>query len=77
MERSPPRIYKPEFRPEAVKLVQTTRTSVPRTANQLSIPKGNRDNWLRASRMGQLADVGKGQRLPTDPEFDSGEARSE
>ncbi len=66
MGRSPKGIYMPEFRSEAVKLVETTGMSVARAAKQLSTPKSGLDNWVRASRKGQLADVGKEQRLPTE-----------
>lgn len=69
MERSPKGIYTPEFRAEAVKLVETTGMSAARAAKQLSIPKSSLDNWVRASRKGQLADVGKRQRLPTELEL--------
>jgi transposase len=77
MERSPKGIYTPEFRAEAVKLVETTGMSVARTAKQLSIPKSSLDNWVRASRKGQLADVGKGQRLPTELELELARTRKE
>ena len=77
MERSPKGIYTPEFRAEAVKLVETTGMSVARAAKQLSIPKSSLDNWVRASRKGELADVGKGQRLPTELEFELARTRKE
>jgi len=77
MERSPKGIYTPEFRAEAVKLVETTGMSVARAAKQLSIPKSSLDNWVRASRKGQLADVGKGHRLPTELELELVRTRKE
>ncbi len=77
MERSPKGIYTPEFRSEAVKLVESTGISVARTAKQLSIPKSSLDNWVRASRKGQLADVGKRQRLPTELELELSRTRKE
>ena len=77
MERSPKGIYTPEFRAEAVKLVETTGMSVARAAKQLSIPKSSLDNWVRASRKGQLADVWKGQRLPTELELELARTRKE
>jgi transposase len=61
MERIPKGIYTPEFRAEAVKLVETTGLSVARAAKQLSMPKSSLDNWVRASREGKLAAVGKGR----------------
>jgi|GEM_PF-3807111 len=39
MERTPKGIYTPEFRAEAVKLVEATGMSVGRAAKQLSMPK--------------------------------------
>ena len=77
MERSPKGIYTPEFRAEAVKLVETTGMSVARAAKQLSIPKSSLDNWVRASRKGELADVGKGQLLPTELELELARTRKE
>jgi transposase len=44
---------------------------------KLSIPKSSLDNWVRASRKGQLADVGKGQRLPTELELELSRTRKE
>lgn len=77
MERTPKGIYTPEFRAEAVKLVETTGMSVARAAKQLSLPKSSLDNWVRASRKGKLADVGKGQRLPSELEMELSRARKE
>jgi transposase len=77
MERTPKGIYTPEFRAEAVKLVETTGMSVARAAKQLSLPKSSLDNWVRASRKGKLAEVGKGQRLPSELEMELSRARKE
>ena len=77
MERTPKGIYRPEFRAEAVKLVETTGMSVARAAKQLSLPKSSLENWVRASRKGKLADVGKGQRLPSELEMELSRARKE
>lgn len=63
-------LTRPESRAEAVKLVEATGLSVARAAKQLSMPKSSRDNWVRASREGKLAEVGKGQRLPSELELD-------
>lgn len=77
MERTPKGIYTPEFRAEAVKLVETTGMSVARAAKQLSLPKSSLDNWVRTSRKGKLAEVGKGQRLPSELEMELARARKE
>ncbi len=77
MERIPKGLYTPEFRAEAVKLVETSGMSVARAAKQLSIPKSSLDNWVRAARGGQLADVGKGQRVPNELELELARTRKE
>ncbi|TXI79474.1 MAG: IS3 family transposase, partial [Dechloromonas sp.] len=56
MERTPKGIYTPEFRAEAVRLVEATGMSVARAAKQLSMPKSSLDNWVRAAREGKLAE---------------------
>jgi transposase len=77
MERIPKGIYTPEFRVEAVKLVETTGLSVAKAAKQLSIPKSSLDNWVRAARGGKLAQAGKGQRLPSELELELARTRKE
>jgi len=77
MERTPKGLYTPEFRAEAVKLVETTGMSVARAAKQLSMPKSSLDNWVRAAREGKLADVGKGLRPPSELELELARTRKE
>jgi transposase len=77
MERIPKGIYTPEFRVEAVKLVESTGLSVAKAAKQLSIPKSSLDNWVRAASKGKLAEVGKGQRLPSELELELARTRKE
>jgi len=77
MERMPKGLYTPEFRAEAVKMVESTGMSVGRAAKQLSIPKSSLDNWVRAAREGKLAEVGKGQRLPSELEIELARTRKE
>jgi transposase-like protein len=59
MERTPKGIYTPEFRAEAVKLVETTGMSVARAAKQLSMPRAawitgyarhGKASWRRLAR---------------------------
>jgi len=57
MERIPRGIYTPEFRAEAVKLVEMTGVSVARAAKRLSIARSSLDNWVRAARSGKLPEV--------------------
>lgn len=77
MEQTPKGIYSPEFRTKAVKLVETTGMSVARVAKQLSLPKSSLDNPVRAAREGKLAEVGKGQRLPSGLELELARTRKE
>ena len=77
MERLPKGIYTPEFRAEAVKLVEAEGLSVDAAAKRLSVPKSSLGNWVRASRTGNLAKVGQGQRVPTETEIELARLRKE
>lgn len=77
MERIPKGIYTPEFRVEAVKLVESSGMSVGRAAKQLSIPKSTLDNWVRASREGKLTEIGKNLRQPSELELELARTRKE
>ena len=75
MERIPKAVYTPEFRAEAVKLVEVEGLTVGQAAKRLSLPKASLGNWVRAARDGKLAEVGKGQRLPSELEMELARAR--
>jgi len=77
MERTPKGIYTPEFRAEAVKLVDAEGLSIDEAAKRLSMPKSSLSNWVRAARSGKLAEVGKGQRLPSELELELARTRKE
>lgn len=77
MERIPKGIYTPEFRAEAVKLVEAEGLSIDRAAKRLSVPKSSLSNWVRVARTGKLAEVGKGQRLPSELELELARTRKE
>ena len=77
MERLPKGLYSPEFRVEAVKLVEQTGMSIERAAKQLLIPKSSLSNWVRAAKKGQLAEVGQGQRVPNEQELELARLRKE
>ncbi len=77
MERLPNGLYSPEFRAEAVKLVEQTGMSIDRAATQLSIPKSRLSNWVRAKKKGQLAAVGQGQQFPNEQEIELARLRKE
>jgi transposase len=68
MERVPKGLYTLEFRAEAVKLVLDSGLSVDEAAKRLSIPKSSLGNWARASKEGNLAKIGQGQRVATEIE---------
>ena len=77
MERIPRGVYTPEFRAEAVKLVETEGLSIDRAAKRLSVPKSSLSNWVRKAQAGKLAEVGKGQRLPSELELELARTRKE
>lgn len=77
MERIPHGVYTPEFRSEAVKLVEEEGLSVDQAAKRLSVPKSSLGNGVRASRSGKLAKVGQGQRVPTETEMELARLRKE
>ena len=62
--------YTKEFREEAVKLVTVEKLSIPAAAKRLSLPQSTLGNWLKASKSGKLAEIGKGQRPLTEIEME-------
>lgn len=77
MNKVPRGLYTPEFRQEAVKLVETSGLSIARAALQLSVPKGSLGGWVRAARAGKLGELGQGQRIPTEAEMELARLRKE
>ena len=77
MGKIPRATYTPEFRAEAVKLVESSGMSIAQAADRLSIPKSSLSNWVRAARSGKLQDVGKHQRAPSELEMELARARRE
>lgn len=69
--------YTKEFREEAVKLVTEGNMSVPAAAKRLSLPQSTLGNWLKASKSGKLADIGKWQRPLTEIEMDLARTKRE
>ena len=76
-ERIPKGIHTPAIRAEAVKVVEAEGRSIDQAAKRLSVPKSNLSNWVRAARAGKLAEVGKGQRLPSERELELARPRKE
>ena len=77
MERIPRGLYTPEFRLEAVKLVEETGMSIVQAAKQLSVPKSSLHKWVALARAGNLSTVGQGQRIPSELEVELARTRKE
>jgi len=77
MERIPKAVYAPELRAEAVKLVEVEGLTVGQAARRLSVPKASLGNRVRAAQAGELAEVGEGQRSPSELEVELARARKE
>ncbi len=77
MGRLPQGVYTVEFRAEAVKLVLEQKMSVAGAAKRLSVPKSSLNGWVVAARAGQLAEVGKDRRVPTEAEVELARLRKE
>ena len=77
MERIPRAIYTKELREEAVKLVREERLSVPEVGRRLSIAPSTIRYWVRASREGNLQEVGKQQRPLTEVELELARVKRE
>ena len=77
MKRIPKGVYTAEFRAEAIKVTEAEGPSIDRAAERLSVPKSSLSNRVRAARAGKLAEVGKGQRLPSELELELTSTRKE
>lgn len=77
MERLPQGVYTPEFRAEAVKLVIEQKMSVAGAAKRLSLPKSSLYNWVCAAKAGELNEVGKDRRMPSEVELELARLRKE
>ena len=69
--------YTKEFREEAVKLVTEGKLSIPEAAKRLSLPLSTLGNWLKASKSGKLAAIGKNQRPLTEIEMELARTKRE
>lgn len=76
-QQIPQGVYTAEFRAEAVKLVLEQKMAVAAAAKRLSVPKSSLNNWVVAARAGQLAEVGKDRRVPTEIEVELARLRKE
>lgn len=62
--------YSQEFRKESVKFFKESGLTLVEAAKCLSLPKGILKNWVYADKRGELATVGKHQKLLTELELE-------
>jgi len=77
MERVPNGRYTKEFREEAVKMATEGGLSSLEISRRLSLPKSTLERWVRVSKAGRLAKIGKGQRPLTDVERELAQVKRE
>jgi len=77
MKRVPQGRYTKEFRQEAVKLVTEEKLSWSEAAHRLSLPTSTLANWVKASKSGKLADIGKTYRPLTEIEIELSRVKKE
>ncbi len=77
MKRVPQGRYTKEFRQEAVKLVTEEKLSWSEAAHRLSLPTSTLANWVKASKSGKLADIGKTYRPLTEIEMELARTKKE
>jgi transposase len=62
--------YTKECREEAVKRVTDGNMTIPAAARRVSLPPSTLGNWLRASKSGKRAEIGKSQKPLTEIEME-------
>ena len=77
MERIPNGRYTKEFREEAVKLVTEGGLAVDAAARRLSLPKSTLANWVRAMKVGKLAEIGRHQKPLSEADLELARLRRE
>jgi len=78
MEMELPRTqYSQEFRKESVKFFKESGLTLVEAAKRLSLPKGTLKNWVYADKRGELATVGKHQKLLTEVELELSRVKRE
>jgi transposase len=77
MKRIPQGRYTKEFREEAVKLVTEDKLSWAEAAQRLSLPTSTLANWVKASKSGKLAEIGKTYRPLTEIEIELARVKKE
>ena len=69
--------YTKEFREEAVKLVTEEKLSLPEAGRRLNLAPSTINNWVKASKSGKLADIGKSYRPLTEIEMELARVKKE
>jgi len=77
MKRVPQGRYSKEFREEAVKLVTEEKLSLPEAGRRLNLAPSTINNWVKASKSGKLADIGKSYRPLTEIEMELSRVKKE
>ena len=77
MERLPRGRYSKEFREEAVKLITVEKLSLPEAGRRLNLAPSTINNWVKASKSGKLADIGKSYRPLTEIEMELARVKKE
>jgi transposase len=77
MERIPKGIYTKELREEAVRSVLEEGESIPGVGRRLSISPSTIPYWVKASKEGNLLDVGRQQRPLTEIEMELARVKRE
>ena len=77
MKRVPQGRYTKEFREEAVKLVTEEELSLPEAGRRLNLAPSTINNWVKASKSGKLADIGKSYRPLTEIEVELARVKKE
>jgi len=69
--------YTKEFREEVVKLVTEEKLSWAEAARRLSLPASTLGNWIKASKVGKLGEIGRSYRPLTEVEIELAKVRKE
>ncbi|MBF8265668.1 MAG: transposase IS3/IS911 family protein [Dehalococcoidia bacterium] len=69
--------YTREFREEAVKLITEEKLSLPEAGRRLSLAPSTIGNWVKASKVGKLGEVGKSYRPLTEIEMELARTKKE
>jgi transposase len=77
MKKIPQGRYSKEFREEAVNHVIDQGLSILEASRRLDVPKSTISYWIRASKAGNLKNIGKNRRESTDTELEIANLRRE